>query len=92
MSAVQTLLAWFGAGWRAVYVVLLAYGAVVVVGCVLTRRWAACRDVVACVALVLLVGLPVGRSLSTSWPSLTERLWATLGDFPAFRLAAVVAG
>ena len=91
VSAAVTLLGWLDPLWRAAYASLIGLALLVAVACFVTRRWRVCRDLVIALAATYLVGYPVGRSVRSDWPSLTEKLWATLGQYPALRLGGAVA-
>ena len=91
VSAAATLLGWLDPFWRAAYAVLIAVALLVVGACLATHRWRVCRDMAIALAATYLIGYPVGRSVRSDWPSLTEKLWATLGQYPALRLAGAVA-
>jgi uncharacterized membrane protein YbhN (UPF0104 family) len=91
VSAAATLLGWLDPLWRAVYASLIGFALLVAVACFAGRRWRICRDLVIALTATYLIGYPVGRSVRDEWPSLTEKLWATLGQYPALRLAGAVA-
>jgi uncharacterized protein (TIRG00374 family) len=91
VEAAGTLLGWFDTGWRIAYAALMGLGLIVSVAIVWTRRWRLGRDVAAAVAAVLVIAIPVGRAVRSDWPILTGSLWGASDQYPALRLAAVVA-
>jgi glycosyltransferase 2 family protein len=91
VEAAGTLLGWFGTGWRIAYAALMGFGLIVVVAIVWTRRWRLGRDAAAAVATVVVIAIPVGRAVRSDWPTLTGSLWGASDQYPAVRLAAVVA-
>jgi len=89
--AARTLLGWFDTGWRILYAAALGYGLLVLLAVLVTRRWQLSRDLLIALAAVLLIGLTIGRAVGGDWPSVTERLWPSVNQYPALRLAAVTA-
>jgi hypothetical protein len=59
--AARTLLGWFDTGWRILYAAALAYGLLVLLAVLVTRRWQLSRDLLIALAAVLLIGLTIGR-------------------------------
>ncbi len=86
-EAFAELLGWADPLWRLCYVAALAFAAVAFLDTLTHGRWLLVRDQVFALALLVLVGLPLGWAITGSWPTPTQGLLAVSNDYPEFRLA-----
>ncbi len=89
-QAFVTVLAWAEAFWRIVLVALLVLAFAIVVDVLARRRWALARDVFVALALVVGLGILLGRAVESDWLVVEGDLWSRWG-FPELRLATATA-
>ena len=71
-EAFAELLGWADPLWRLFYVAALGFAAVAFLDTLIHGRWLLVRDQVFALALLVLVGLPLGWAITGSWPTPTS--------------------
>ena len=89
-QALITVLGWAAAFWRLVFVAALVIALVIVVGVLLSRRWALARDVLLALMAVVGVGILLGGLVESDWLVIEPHVLSRWG-FPELRIAAVTA-
>ena len=89
-EAMASLFGWATNFWRAGFVLVLAFAALIVVSAVARRRWLLARDLVLTVLIVAVAGAILGRVVDHEWIQAEAHLFSNWG-FPESRLAGAVA-
>jgi glycosyltransferase 2 family protein len=89
-QALITVLGWAAAFWRIVFVGALVIALVIVVGVLLSRRWALARDLLLALMAVVGVGILLGGLVDSDWLVIEPHVLSRWG-FPELRVAAVTA-
>ena len=89
-QALTTVLGWAAAFWRLAFVGALVVALAIVVGVVLSRRWALARDLLLALMAVVGVGILLGGLVDSDWLVIEPHVLSRWG-FPELRVAAVTA-
>jgi glycosyltransferase 2 family protein len=89
-DALTTVFGWAGAFWRAVFFLLLALAAAIVVDALVKRRWDLARDVLVAVGSVVGASVLLGGAVESNWLPLGLHPLARWG-YPEVRLAGATA-
>jgi hypothetical protein len=89
-QALITVLGWAAAFWRLVFVAALVTALVIVVGVLLSRRWALARDLLLALMVVVGLGILLGGLVDSDWLVIEPHVLSRWG-FPELRVAAVTA-